>query len=366
MKRRATKSKDLGYTSVYNSLWHKDFVLLLLSEAIITASVIVFLFYVNKTLSCDLGCGCNDVVVAMGAFGVGLFVLGPFCAWLSERYRRNKVYIVSTLLLAATSLAMQYFNSSSMPKSLVCKEIIWCICLLCGSFYGLSKRLLVGVLVIDKCESYNRDEANYATMWTSYVLAGLAFMVSELSLSLLSDRFVGIVVSLAMVVAAVIVALIKFPFRTPMYEGRIFSFDRFLFFQGWQYSLILLIVAALTSLVVIVRHDWVFNAMLLPGFVVATLTHTAFKSNASTSREIVFGLLSMCLSLLTVAFSDVSEVFVMSSSLLLGMSLGYVAAGILTKFLTMSEHCKRGTIVSSHFLVSAIGMLMGACIALLS
>lgn len=364
MKRRAIETGDPRCTSVYSSLWHKDFVALLLSETLLTVSAVAFLFHVGKATTALLHGGNSDVVISLSAFGLGLFLFGPFTAWLTDRYRRNTVFVISTLSLAAVFEAASYLCAAPAPESSVIKEIIWCLCLLGGSFYGLSKRLLTGVLMIDKSESYNRTEANVASMWVSCLSVGVGLMLSEIGLSILDHRTVGHIIALAAVLAAAITALLPFPFRTPVCEVSVFSLDRFVMFRGWQHSLVLLSVSALAVLIMTSRHDWAFNAMAVVGIMVAMLTHEALKNNITERREIAVGLLAMCFPLLAVSFGDVSEVLVAASSLLLGMSWGYVMGGTMSLMLSSCEHCRRGTVVCSHFLAGAAGMLAGACAGL--
>lgn len=365
MKRKAIDADSSCYTSVYRSLWHRDFVALLLSESLMTVSAVVFLFLVDKTVTGLLRGGKEDVVLSLAAFCFGLFLLGPLVAWLADRYRRNAVFVISTLLLAAVFGAVSYLYVMPVPKSLVCKETVWCACLLSGSFYGLSKRLLIGVLMIDKSESCYRNEANNAAMWVSCVSVCLGTALAEQALGSLDCRVVAYLVPLAVAVAAAIVASLSFPFRTPVYEGSVFSLDRFVMFRGWQYLFLLLIASALSVCVMAACHDWSLYAMLLVGIIVAMLTHEAVKRNMRERGEIVIGLLMMCLSLLAVLCCSAVEAIAMAFSLLLGMSWGYVAGGTMDCLLSSCEHCRRGTVVCSHFFAGAVGILAGACIGLL-
>jgi len=162
-----------------------------------------------------------------------------------------------------------------------------------------------------------------------------------------------------------IVALLPFPFRTPTDEVSVFSLDRFLSLQGGGYSLVLLCSTVATVCALSLHGDVMFLAMLLFGFVVAMLTHCVFNNDATARREVLVGIVLMLVAFFTMTFYDCGEVYVILSSLLVSMSFGYVSVGVMKQLLGASSHCKRSTVVCSHFMVVAVGALLGHCLALL-
>lgn len=364
MSWKATKPSDTRYTSFYADLWHRDFVLLLLSLTLLSAAIVMLLCNVGDVMNIRLHSSKDHIVYSFLSFGAGIIAVGPFISWLTERYRRNKVYIVSTLLLTVMMFVVFFLDEDYIPKNLVCEAFMWCVSFLCGAFYGVAMRLLIGVLIIDKCESYNRTEANHVSMWTTFVAFVVALLLVRLVYNALDDSVIGIVACSLALIAALIVAFLPFPFRTPTDEVSIVSLDRFLMLQGGGYSLSLLFSTVVAAYVLSSHNDVMFYAMLLFGFVVVMLTHCIFKEDSTARREVLVGIALMLVSLLTTVLYSRGEVFVILSSLLISMAFGYVSIGVMKQLLGASSHCKRSTVVCSHFMTIAIGSLIGFCIAL--
>ena len=97
----------------HKKLWRKDFIILIIAELMITASVYmqIPLFlqrYINSECTIQKGLG-----VAVSMFGIGLFAIGPFTNWLIQRYRRNKVFIFSTAGMLSVLLFMSVYGYES-------------------------------------------------------------------------------------------------------------------------------------------------------------------------------------------------------------------------------------------------------------
>lgn len=364
MSWRATKPSDTRYTSFYADLWHRDFVLLLLSLALLSVAIVMLLCNIGDVMDSRLHSSRDHTAYSFLSFGTGVIVVGLFISWLTERYRRNKVYIISTLLLTVMMFAVFFLDENDIPKNLVCDSFMWSISFLCGAFYGVSMRLLIGVLVIDKCESYNRTEANHVSMWTTYVAVVIALLLVVLAFKTLDDSIIGIIACSLTLIAALIVAFLPFPFRTPTDEVSIISLDRFLLLQGGGYSLTLLFSTIVAAYMLSLHNDAMFYAMLLFGFVVVMLTHCIFREDSTARREVLVGIALMIVSLLTTVLYERDEVFVILSSLFVSMSFGYISIGVMKQLLGASSHCKRSTVVCSHFMIVAVGSLIGYCIAL--
>ena len=99
----------------------------------------------------------------MGAYGIGVFVLGTFCSYLIQRYRRNHVCQYS-ILAVALCVAAQYYLDFIVNV----KMEFWALVLsrfAQGAFLGLAEMTLASTLIIDTCESFQRTEANYTASW---------------------------------------------------------------------------------------------------------------------------------------------------------------------------------------------------------
>ena len=82
---------DTQNTPVHISLWHADFWILAIANLLITMSVYLLIPILPVWMYSDTSLSHRDVGMVMGAYGVGLFLLGGFCNWFVQRYRRREV-----------------------------------------------------------------------------------------------------------------------------------------------------------------------------------------------------------------------------------------------------------------------------------
>jgi len=91
---------DAQTTPTHNTLWHKGFAALSLANVLLTTAVYMMMAVAAGWLRSEplspFAKGC-----IMGAYGIGLFLLGPLCSFLVERYRRNHVCELAVASLAA-------------------------------------------------------------------------------------------------------------------------------------------------------------------------------------------------------------------------------------------------------------------------
>ncbi len=97
------------------------------------------------------------------AYGLGIFLLGGFCSYLVQRYRRNRVCQISILGVAVSLVVLYYLETFWNIK--VGFEMLVAMRLIQGAFLGLAEMSLASTLIIDTCESFQRTEANYITSW---------------------------------------------------------------------------------------------------------------------------------------------------------------------------------------------------------
>ena len=49
-----------------------------------------------------------EVGMSMGVFALGLYLLGPFCSWLVQRFRRNRMCIYSIVAMIGSISVLYY------------------------------------------------------------------------------------------------------------------------------------------------------------------------------------------------------------------------------------------------------------------
>lgn len=263
---------DNTYTPTYHKMWNRDFSLLIIAELLLCVAcymTIPFLpcrLYWNNYVDAEWAC------LTMAAFVAGIVISGFFGSWLIQRYRRNKVFLVSTFCLSATILAMSTFDVS-VNKRIDTTQIAWLMaaCIWGGFVFGHAKRVLSCTLLIDKTESCHRTEANYAAIWISR----LAVAAGPIAAILIRQETQGTVYyaigAATALVAAILVMMVKFPFRAPEEGTHIISIDRFFLPQGWNVAIVITLMGASLGIVMATHMNIEFLSSIAVGFVIAII-----------------------------------------------------------------------------------------------
>lgn len=152
---------DTQNTPVHIRLWHADFWLLAIINLLITMSIDMLIPVLPVWMLSSAGMNTVETGIMMGAYGLGLFVLGGFCNFWVQRYRRNRVCLWAMffvfLSLVGTWGVQKYLSFSGLqfPLLLFCRVVL-------GAAFGLVQMILSSTLIIDKSESFQRTEANHA------------------------------------------------------------------------------------------------------------------------------------------------------------------------------------------------------------
>jgi MFS family permease len=350
-------------TPVHIRLWHHEFWLLVVAGLLQVMAVYMLIPVMPGWLLTDRQLSPAETGLAMGAFALGLYLLGPSCSWLVQRYRRNMVCITAIAAQAACVLLLAYAGPrASLPLVLVHRVAM-------GAAFGLGQMVILSTLVIDTCESHQRTEANHGTAWFARFalslgpLCGLAVtaltpVAGRLSplLARLSPMAAVLVVSALLALAgAALISQVRFPFRSPEECVTILSFDRFLLPTGGVLFANLLLVSMAVGLLLALRLSLVFYALVMGGFLLALLAQRFVFRNAELESEVVSGLILM----------GAAELILLNypgnplAPLLLGTGVGIVSSRFLLFFVKLSRHCQRGTSQSTYFLGWETGLAIG-------
>ena len=348
-------------TPLHKHLWHRDFIALIISELLITASVYmqIPLFlqrYIDTTWLVH-----KELGIAVGLFGIGLFAIGPFTNWLIQHYRRNKVYVFSTIGMLLILLFISMLDYESRITDSTFNALFYISCFMFGCFYSLSKRTLTGVLMIDKCESYNRTEANVVASWISRISLSVGPAVAVVAMTTTNNVDTDIIANSCLILAIILVCLVRFPFKTPDDNVSVVSADRFFYSHGIKYFLILAAVYAIIGMIISLEHTVLFYAMLFGGFIVVMITSHFFIRN-SKKISVVLGLIFMLAAFLFIVYREYPYADYIVP-LFLGCSTGYIGSYMLHKYIDSSIHCKRSTAISSYFLACEGGLACGICLS---
>lgn len=284
----------------------------------------------------------------MGAFAFGLFLLGPFCSYLVQKYRRNLVCVWAVVALALSLLLPVYLYSIPFSGLLLLR-------LLQGAAYGLAQMVLASTLVIDTCESFQRTEANHSAMWFARFALSLGPMAGLLLFGFAGMPMVFYVSAGLSFAAALLILTVHFPFRVPSERIRLLSFDRFFLCSGWPLFLNLFVVMVGVGMLFSLRFDTFDYALMMAGFLIALLAQRIVFADAELKSEVVSGLLLVVAAVLILMYAPHSSLHFP----LLGLGLGIFGARFVLFFIKLSKHCQRGTAQSSFLLGWESGLAIG-------
>lgn len=355
-------------TPVHVRLWHKGFWALAFANLFLSMSMFIYLPLMPQWLGERFGFSGQQVAFLTLLNGVGLFIFGPKCSILVQRYRRNIVCAISILMHSLMSLTLFYLCrvntvlfDSSAPSTIF--TFIAVFQTVGSAFYGLAMMTLSGTLIIDVCESFQRTEANHSAAWFGRLGLALGPIVAILCSSLFGCESALLASSSFGLLAMLLVMLTNFPFRAPEENLKKFSTDRFFLTHGiWLFINFLMIMLAV-GIVVVYHHDVRFYLLMLGGFLISLLAQKFVFVNAELKSEILSGLFLIIASLLMMIFRHV-DVADYGAALLTGVGVGISAVRFLLFFIKLSPHCKRGTSQSTFFLAWHSGLAFGAALGI--
>ena len=332
-------------TPVHIRLWNKDFWLLAIANLFLGMAV-----NVQMVMTFLMAASLYEASTAMGAFGIGIVVLGMSVSFLVERYRRNHVCWYAILGVVAC-LAIPIFYD--LP---VCGMIG--VRLATGICYGLAEMVLYSTLVLDTCESHQRTEANYAVTWFGRIALALGPFFALLLVRFLDVRLLSWISAGAAVVALLMVMMVRFPFRSPGDNIKLVSLDRFILPASWGLMLNLFFFSTVLGLILSIEMGHLsFFALLTVGFLLAIVAEKYVFVNAELISEAIAGMLLVGFALLLMLV-EIEQAFV-TIPILIGLGSGIMASRFLLFFIKLSDHCQRGTSQSSFFLAWELGLALG-------
>jgi MFS family permease len=305
----------------------------------------------------------QQVGLVMGSFALGLFLPGAFCSYLVQQYRRNVVFMICVLILAA-SMTLPFFRLQALHLFPVI--LVWCG--LQGAAFGLAQMVLSSTLIIDTCESHQRTEANHSATWFGRFalslgpMAGLLLMQvsslivpSSIPASPMSTLNVFFLALVCCVAAIVLVLFIRFPFRIPEDNLHVLSLDRFFLTSGWTLFINLFMVTMAIGMLMSLPVPVDAYGMVMLGFLLALLAQRFVFCDAELKSEVITGLLLIGASLIILLTARYSPL----TTPLLGLGVGLVGGRFLLFFIKLSRHCQRGTSQSTFMLGWESGLAIG-------
>ena len=340
---------------IHINLWHRDFWLLAIANFLLYTSVYMQIPMLPLWMA-SLGLTSVDIGCVMGIFGIGLFGLGCLCSFLVQRFRRNLVCIFATITLGVCSFLQIYAGNIDNPDS--CFYALLVLRLVAGAVGGLAQMVLCSTLVIDTTISFQRTEANYIAGWFCRFALAVGPILGIWGFETMGFEKSMTICSLSSLLSACFIRLVKFPFRTPEENVKMCSLDRFFLPCGMPLFINLLLLTVALGLVLAIVATPTFYGMLLPGLVIAVISHHFVFQNADLKSEAVCGFLLIAGGLAVMIVNNVA-VSIYLSPLLLGCGIGIIGTRFLLFFVKLSKHCQRGTSQSTFMLGWESGIAIG-------
>ena len=346
---------DTQNTPVHISLWHADFWILAIANLLITMSVYMLTPILPIWMLGTAGLSQQAVGTVMGVYGIGLFLLGGFCNWLVQRYRRNRVCLWA-IALVFLSLLGCWFVERELQQSWLQYRLLLFLRIVLGAAFGLVQMILSSTLIIDKSESFQRTEANHASAWFGRFALSLGPM---LGIVFARTSFSPLFASAALaLVAYLLLATVKFPFRTPDDGVKKISGDRFFLPVAKWLFLNLFLICLSVGILMSTQFTAMFYAMVMVGFAIALLAERFAFVDADLKSQVVAGSILIAAALVMILtrkqmiVNYISPVFV-------GLGIGLIGSRFLLFFIKLSKHCQRGTAVSTYMLGWESGLAAG-------
>lgn len=349
---------DTQNTPVHFRLWHRDFWLLILSSLMATMSPYILVPVLPVWLMRQEAFSAVDTGLAMGLFALGLFVFGPFCSHLVQRFRRNQVYVFSLALMAATIFPFSIFD---LYPQLHASWVVIALRVLMGAFYGLAQMTLCSTLILDVTESFQRTEANYAAAWFGRFALSLGPLCGLAVYQMLGFSYAIYASMLAALLAVVCICLIDFQFKSPYdFEMEsILSLDRFFLPRATLLFLAQMIAMVAVGLVFSLNLKMNFYGMLMCGFFLSILAERYAFADAELKSQMITGFILMAMALLLMLFRGMNLRVAYIAPALLGFGIGLIGSRFLLFFVKFSGHCERGTSQSTFMLSWESGVAIG-------
>lgn len=348
-------------TQIHITQWQRGFWLLAIANFLVAMSVYVLVPVMPLWLINGEEFSAGDAGLAMGAFGVGMFAFGGFCSYLVQRYRRNRICMDAILLMVICIALLQSFLQHDF--GVVERWWIFAQRILFGAVYGLAEMVLASTLIIDKCSSAMRTEANHSTAWFSRFAVALGPMVGLLVYHITDSFWRVILVSdVCVIISLLLIRAVKFPFRAPDENTHVFSLDRFFLPQGTPLFINIFLIMLPVGMLFSLALPWMFYAMMMAGFALALLAQRFVFQNAELKSEVVTGMILIVAAMQMMHVYDINKVIFVAPTMI-GLAIGLIGSRFLLFFIKLSRHCQRGT-SSSTFLLGwessiAIGIGLG-------
>jgi len=345
-------------TPIHVSLWHKDFWLLSLANMLMSIPVYMLIPVLPLWLRQSWGlAGCHAALLT-GVYCIGLFSLGTFSSFLIHKFQRGKVCLLFAALMSVCFAAMYYLHGFTDVRPGFMFACMAVLRFVLGAVFGIAHIMLASTLIVDRCESFLRTEANHSAAWFFRFSLSLGPVMSVVIYGMFGYGMVLLVAAVCCLLSMLLIKLAGVPFKAPEETRRVFSLDRFFLPQGIWLFINQIMVMASVGILLSMESTVLFYGILMLGFFLALLAQKFVFVNAELRSEILTGLFFIaCAVLLMLCRKGGMAAFL--TPVFIGMGTGLTGSRFLLFFLKLGNHCQRGTSQTTFFLSWEAGLSAG-------
>ena len=205
-----------------DNLWSLGFMRICMANFLLFASLYMLFPVLPAVMVSRLGISTVQVGSMFLVFAVGMFLVGPFHAYLGDAYKRKHVLVYSTFIMLAATVG--YLFADTLTKLLL-------LAVVQGGAFGLAATAGITV-AIDITNSPHRSAGNmtYALAARLGMLVGVGVGIWMLQLKGFS--MVVYLSALCGIFSILFALRVYVAFRAPIGIGR-FNIDRFLLSRAW-------------------------------------------------------------------------------------------------------------------------------------
>ena len=342
-------------------LWTVHFMRICVANLLLFISLYVLFPVLSVEMADRLGVPAAQTGVIFLFFTLGMFLIGPFHAYLVDAYKCKYVCMFAAALMVVATIGYAFVTNFT---ELILLSTVQGLAFGIGTTAGIT-------LAIDITHSTLRSAGNVSFSWT--VRLGMLLGII-LGVWLYQSHSFQNLLTVSVITGAVGILMLSgvyVPFRAPIVT-KLYSFDRFLLLRGWVPAINLILITFVPGLLIPMVHpflnDFVLGNVGIPvpffvgttlGYIISLFIARLFFFKEKTLRLVIIGigLEMVAMSLLN------TDLSIGISSVLLGLGLGLTMPEFLMIFVKLSHHCQRGTANTTHLLASEVGISLGIATA---
>lgn len=232
-------------------LWTVHFMRICVANLLLFISLYVLFPVLSVEMADRLGVPAAQTGVIFLFFTLGMFLIGPFHAYLVDAYKRKYVCMFAAVLMVVATIGYAFVTNLT--------ELI-----LLGTVQGLAFGIgtTAGItLAIDITNSTLRSAGNVSFSWMARMgmIAGII-----LGVWLYQSQSFQTLLTVSVITGAVGILMLSgvyVPFRAPIVT-KLYSFDRFLLLRGWVPAINLILITFIPGLLVPMVHPFLNDFVL--------------------------------------------------------------------------------------------------------